>query len=157
MAKRTAETEGAGTHCPVEATLGLIGGKYKALILWKLMAGTLRFSALRRAVPAATPKMLTQQLRELEEDGLVERTVYPVVPPRVEYALTSFGRSIRPVLASMYDWGSGYLRRRGLEVNCSMQPLPAEDMEAEDMDAALGKAMRKGAGENAGACCACGG
>ena len=153
MARRTAEAmEGTGTHCPVEATLGLIGGKYKALILWKLMAGTLRFSALRRAVPAATPKMLTQQLRELEEDGLVERTVYPVVPPRVEYALTSFGRSIRPVLASMYDWGSGYLRRRGLEVNCSMQPLPAEDDTA-----ATGKDMRKGAGESAGACCACGG
>ena len=129
MVKRKTVEEslnGNGQHCPVEATLGLIGGKYKAFILWKLMAGTMRFSALRRAVPYATPKMLTQQLRELEEDGLVSRTVYPVIPPRVEYALTDFGRSIRPVLESMYAWGSGYLQRQGLTVNCSMQPLPHE-------------------------------
>ena len=111
-------------HCPVAATLGLIGGKYKALIVWKLLGGTLRFSQLRRAVPAATPKMLTQQLRELERDGMVARTVFPVVPPRVEYALTPLGRSIRPVLESMYAWGSGLLRQRGHTVNCSMQPLP---------------------------------
>ena len=111
-------------HCPVEATLGLVGGKYKALILWKLMAGALRFSELRRAVPGATPKMLTQQLRELEADGLVHRKVYPVIPPRVEYSLTPFGLSIRPVLESMYTWGTGYLKHRGLKANCTMQPLP---------------------------------
>ncbi len=111
-------------HCPVEATLNLIGGKYKTLILWKLMSETLRFSELGRAVPCATPKMLTQQLRELEQDGLVRREVFPVVPPRVEYSLTDFGRSIRPVLEAMYSWGSGYLQRQGLEVNCSMKPLP---------------------------------
>ena len=112
------------THCPVEATLALIGGKYKGLILWKLMGGTLRFSELRRAVPCATPKMLTQQLRELEESGLVHREMFPVIPPKVEYSLTEFGRSIRPVLEAMYAWGSGYLHKRGLEVNCSMEPLP---------------------------------
>jgi DNA-binding HxlR family transcriptional regulator len=111
-------------HCPVEATLGLVGGKYKALILWKLMAGALRFSELRRTVPGATPKMLTQQLRELEADGLVHREVYPVIPPRVEYSLTPFGLSIRPVLESMYTWGTGYLEHRGLKANCTMQPLP---------------------------------
>ena len=111
-------------HCPVEATLALVGGKYKALILWKLMAGALRFSELRRAVPGATPKMLTQQLRELETDGLVHREVYPVIPPRVEYSLTPFGLSIRPVLDSMYTWGTGYLEHRGLKPNCTMQPLP---------------------------------
>ncbi len=114
----------AEIHCPVEATLSLIGGKYKTLILWKLMGETLRFSELRRAVPCATAKMLTQQLRELEQDGLVRREVFPVIPPKVEYSLTEFGRSIRPVLEAMYSWGSGYLQRQGLEVNCSMRPLP---------------------------------
>ena len=110
------------THCPVEATINLIGGKYKSLILWKLTGSTLRFSELRKEVPRATPKMLTQQLRELEEDGLVTRTVFPVVPPKVEYSLTAFGKSIRPVLESMYAWGTGYLHRQGLEVNCTMAP-----------------------------------
>ena len=114
----------ADYHCPVEATLALVGGKYKALILWKLMAGALRFSELRRTVPGATPKMLTQQLRELEADGLVHREVYPVIPPRVEYSLTPFGLSIRPVLESMYAWGTVYLEHRGLKANCTMQPLP---------------------------------
>lgn len=111
-------------HCPVEATLALVGGKYKALILWKLMTGAMRFSELRRAVPGATPKMLTQQLRELESDGLVHREIFPVIPPRVEYSLTPFGLSIRPVLESMYAWGTGYLEHRGLKASCSMQPLP---------------------------------
>lgn len=102
-------------HCPVEATVDLIGGKYKSLILYKLMGGTLRFSQLRKAMPCATPKMLTQQLRELERDGLVQREVFPVVPPRVEYSLTAFGRSIGPVLKAMSAWGKGYLRKRELE------------------------------------------
>lgn len=110
------------THCPVEAAIGLIGGKYKALILWKLTGSTLRFSQLRKEVPGATPKMLTRQLRELEADGLVRREVFPVVPPKVEYSLTEFGESIRPVLESMYEWGTGYLGKQGLEVNCTMQP-----------------------------------
>ena len=112
----------ATTHCPVEATITLIGGKYKSLILWKLVDGTLRFSQLRREVPGATPKMLTQQLRELESDGLIKRKVYPEVPPKVEYSLTDFGKSIRPVLEAMYGWGTGYLHKRGLTVNCSMRP-----------------------------------
>ena len=75
-------------HCPVEATLDLIGGKYKALILWHLINSTLRFNEIGKLIPQATPKMLTQQLRELEADGLIIRTVYPVVPPKVEYALS---------------------------------------------------------------------
>lgn len=100
------------THCPVAATLRLIGGKYKGLILWNLMGGACRFSALRRAVPCATPKMLTQQLRELEADGLISRTVYPAVPPKVEYTLTGFGRSLRPVLEAMHSWGGAYLARQ---------------------------------------------
>ena len=81
-------------NCPVSATIGLIGGKYKSLILWHLTDKTIRFSELKKLVPDATPKMFTQQLRELERDGLLQRTVYPVVPPKVEYSLTSKGRSL---------------------------------------------------------------
>lgn len=95
--------------CPVEATLDLIGGKYKALILWHLSENTLRFSELSKLV-SATPKMLTQQLRELESDNLVHREVFPVIPPRVEYSLTELGRSLMPILVAMRDWGAGYLR-----------------------------------------------
>lgn len=107
-------------NCPVDAALDMIGGKYKALILWHLTDATLRFGELRRLIPKATPKMLTQHLRELEAQRMVVRTVYPVVPPKVEYALTELGRSIRPVLQGMYDWGADYLRGQGIEVNCSM-------------------------------------
>lgn len=96
-------------HCPVEATLDLIGGKYKALILWHLIDTTLRFNEISKLVPHATPKMLTQQLRELEADSLIIRTVYPVVPPKVEYSLSDFGKSIIPVLESMCNWGESYL------------------------------------------------
>lgn len=94
--------------CPVEITLRRIGGKYKALILWHLMAGTLRYSELHRLMPNATDKMLTQQLRELEKDGMIRREVFPVVPPRTEYSLTEFGRSISPILEEMRRWGQGY-------------------------------------------------
>lgn len=96
-------------HCPVEATLSLIGGKYKALILWHLIGATLRFNELSKLIPQATPKMLTQQLRELEADHLISRTVYPVVPPKVEYALSEFGTSIIPILDAMCKWGEHYL------------------------------------------------
>ncbi len=107
-------------NCPVSTTLRLIGGKYKALLLWHLMDGAVRFSQLHRLVKQATPKMLTQQLRELESDGLLQRTVYPVVPPKVEYSLTKKGRSLRPILQLMFSWGEGILRESGLEPNCTM-------------------------------------
>lgn len=107
-------------HCPVEATLELIGGKYKALILWHLSEGKLRFSELRRVITNATPKMLTQQLRELETQHLIHREVYPVIPPKVEYSLTEMGRSLLPILVAMRDWGAGYLRSHQLEANCFM-------------------------------------
>lgn len=97
-------------HCPVEATLELIGGKYKALILWYLIDSTLRFNEIGKLIPKATPKMLTQQLRELEKDRLIIRTVYPVVPPKVEYSLSEFGKSMIPVLEAMCKWGEGYLK-----------------------------------------------
>ncbi len=109
-----------GYNCPVDATIEMIGGKYKSLILWHLIDATLRFGELKRLIPQATPKMLTQQLRELEEDKLITRTVYPVVPPKVEYSLTELGQSIRPILTVMYDWGEEYLKAKGIEASCSM-------------------------------------
>ena len=107
-------------NCPVETTLSLIGGKYKALILWHLSQGTLRFSQLRSRIGNATPKMLTQQLRELESQQLILREVYPVVPPKVEYSLTELGKSLMPVLVAMRDWGAGYLSANNIEPNCFM-------------------------------------
>ena len=107
-------------NCPVETTLDLIGGKYKALILWHLSNGKLRFSELKKVVKNATPKMLTQQLRELEAQALIHREVFPVIPPKVEYSLTELGRSLMPILVAMRDWGSSYLRDRNLESSCFM-------------------------------------
>ena len=104
--------------CPVGATLDLIGGKYKALILWHLAENTLRFSELRKAVPNATAKMLTQQLREMESDGLLHREVYPVIPPKVEYSLTELGSTLMPILVAMRDWGSEYLRNTKSQESC---------------------------------------
>ena len=90
--------------CPVNATLELIGGKYKALILWHLSQGKLRFSELSKRI-TATPKMLTQQLRELEEKQLILRKIYPVIPPKVEYSLTPLGDSLMVVLDKLCTWG----------------------------------------------------
>lgn len=109
------------SNCPVATTIDIIGGKYKSLILWHLINKTLRFGELSKLIPQATPKMLTQQLRELEEDNLLLRKVYPVVPPKVEYSLSDLGASIRPILEAMYNWGEGYLEQNGFEVNCSMK------------------------------------
>ncbi len=106
--------------CPVETTLDMIGGKYKALILWHLSVGKLRFSELKKVVVNATPKMLTQQLRELETDHLIHREVFPVIPPKVEYSLTETGKSLIPVLTAMRDWGAEYLRGKDLESTCFM-------------------------------------
>lgn len=107
-------------NCPVDTTLGMIGGKYKCLILWHLVDGTLRFGELRKRIPQATAKMLTQQLRELEADELILREVFPVVPPKVEYSLSPLGKSLRPVLTLMYDWGADYLTEKGVRISCSM-------------------------------------
>jgi DNA-binding HxlR family transcriptional regulator len=90
---------------PVEITLDLIGGKWKVLILWHLLERTLRFSELKRKIPSITQKMLTQQLRELESDGLLHRKVYAQVPPKVEYSLTEAGKSFMPILKALHKWG----------------------------------------------------
>ena len=107
-------------NCPVATTLEMIGGKYKALILWHLAEKKLRFSELRRVITSATPKMLTQQLRELENNELIHREVFPVIPPKVEYSLTETGRSLMPILIAMRDWGATYLRGQNQEPCCFM-------------------------------------
>lgn len=97
--------------CPTEITLRVIGGKWKPVILWHLSTGTKRFSELKRAIPGVTQRMLSQQLRELEADGVVLRKVYAQVPPKTEYSLTEFGRTLGPILRLMCKWGSEHARR----------------------------------------------
>jgi DNA-binding HxlR family transcriptional regulator len=95
------------SKCPAEMTLEVIGGRWKVPILWHLFQGTHRFSELRRALDGVTQKMLTQQLRELEGQGIVSRKVYPQVPPKVEYSLTLDGKTLKPVVEAMCRWGKG--------------------------------------------------
>lgn len=97
--------------CPVETTLTLIGDKWKVLILRDLMDGPKRFGELKRSVGNVSQKVLTAQLRAMEESGLLTRTVYPEVPPRVEYTLTELGSSLKPILDVMWDWGTAYKAR----------------------------------------------
>lgn len=94
--------------CPVETTLTLIGDKWKVLIIRDLLTGTKRFSELKSSVTGITQKVLTSNLRAMEADGLVIRTIYPVVPPKVEYTLTDTGKSLSPILDSMLAWGTEY-------------------------------------------------
>jgi DNA-binding HxlR family transcriptional regulator len=103
-----------GPGCPVEATLSLIDGKWKGVVLHHLLEeGTLRFRDLRERMPNATQRVLTRQLRELEESGLITRTVFAEVPPRVEYAISPFGRTLQPVIAALREWGTKWLDSRG--------------------------------------------
>lgn len=104
--------------CPIEAALHLIGGKYKTIILWHLLNKTMRYSELHRLMPKATDKMLAQQLRELEKDGLINRKVYPVIPPKTEYSLTDFGRTLTPVLNSLCNWGQNYITNSDQKGTC---------------------------------------
>lgn len=94
--------------CPVETTLTLIGNKWQVLILRDLLPGTKRFGELKKSLGAVSQKVLTAQLRDMEADGLVIRTVFPEVPPRVEYSLTDLGMSLQPVLDSLSNWGESY-------------------------------------------------
>ncbi len=99
--------------CPVETTLTLIGDKWKVLILRDLMPGTKRFGELRKSVGSVSQKVLTAQLRDMEEKGLVHREVYAEVPPRVEYSLTDLGKSLKPILDALQSWGEDYKAKNG--------------------------------------------
>jgi len=108
MAKRKYDYE---YGCPVEATLDVIGGKWKGVILFRLLSGKARFGELLRTTPNATQRALTLQLRELERDEVIRRKVYAEVPPRVEYSLTEFGQSLEPIILGMKEWGVRYYDR----------------------------------------------
>lgn len=99
-------------HCPVEVSMNLLSGKWKCLMLWHLNDGTKRYTELEKIVPGVSQKMLTQQLKELEKDGLIFRTVYPEIPPKVEYSLTTLGESAFPILEMMHSWA---VEQLGLE------------------------------------------
>lgn len=105
-------------NCPVEATLFLIGGKYKPLILWHLIDHPLHYMELQRLIPKATPKMLSQQLHDLEDCGMIHREVIPEKPPKTIYSLTSFGCSIIPVLEAMCQWGNHFLDGLDVQTPC---------------------------------------
>ena len=106
--------ESLAGRCDVGIAVEVIGGKWKSIVLFYLLDQTRRFNELRRKIPGVTQRMLTLQLRELEQDGLVQRTVHPVIPPHVDYALTEFGRTLEPVIREMCAWGKRY-RTRVLE------------------------------------------
>ncbi len=108
-------------HCPVEAAVDIVCGKYKALIIYELIGKVCRYNELQRAIPQATPKMLSQQLKELEADGIINRVLYPVVPPKTEYSLTDLGETLVPIVQSLCDWGENYFKLIGVPNPCEIQ------------------------------------
>ncbi len=102
------EFRGVKYNCSMELTLEIIGGKWKPIIIWYLREDIMRFNELKRKLPNITPKMLTQQLRALEENKLINRKVYAEIPPRVEYGLTDYGKSLLPILSNLCDWAKEY-------------------------------------------------
>jgi DNA-binding HxlR family transcriptional regulator len=98
--------------CPIEASLDVIGNKWKGVILYHLMKGRKRFNELKRLIPSVSQRMLTHQLRELEQDNVIVREVYPEIPPRVEYSLSDLGKNLQPILSALEDWGRQVMRLR---------------------------------------------
>jgi DNA-binding HxlR family transcriptional regulator len=117
MPRQTPRADDHKTKCSVETALSLIGGRWKGVVLFWLLKGKKRFGELRKILSNCSQRMLTVQLRELEEDGLVTRTVFPEVPPRVEYELTEFGRTLEPVLISLKEWGDQYKQKQGAKID----------------------------------------
>ena len=103
--------------CPVEATLKIIGGKWKGVILYHLLEKTFRFNELRRSMPEITQRMLTKQLRELEADKLISRKIYPEIPPKVEYSITEYGETLKPILFALQIWGENHLSLKSSMTN----------------------------------------
>jgi DNA-binding HxlR family transcriptional regulator len=123
--------------CSVEAAIGILDGKWKSIILWHLLTeDTLRFGEIRKRIPNVTQRMLTNQLRELEEDGMLHREIYPQVPPKVEYSLTPLGRSLRPILLALKAWGDEHLDLYGqvLVVQKEYNVAETPDASAEVVD-----------------------
>ena len=106
-------------NCPLELTMDIVKGKWQCVILWHLRLGPLRFGQLQRRLPGITQKMLSQQLLKLEQDFLLTKKIYPIIPPKVEYSLTELGKSFIPILHSMYTWGKKYSKTYGVEVDTS--------------------------------------
>ncbi|MEB7433702.1 helix-turn-helix domain-containing protein [Staphylococcus pasteuri] len=96
-------------NCPVEAVISLIGGKYKPIILWYLLNNTLRFNEIQRLLPQASPKMLSQQLKELQKEGFIEKVIYPEVPPKTECYMTDYGKTLEHILNEMCNWGEEFM------------------------------------------------
>ncbi|EOQ67395.1 winged helix-turn-helix transcriptional regulator [Acinetobacter pittii] len=114
MAKARHSSFDCSPGCAVEAAISLIDGKWKCVILWHLFnEGTLRFNEIRKRVPSITQRMLTNQLRELEQDGIIHREVYPQVPPKVEYCLTDLGQSLEKILFALKQWGDAHIDQFG--------------------------------------------
>ena len=105
-------------NCPVEAAMDIVGGKYKAIIIYHLIDATMRYSELQKEIPQATAKMLSQQLKELEADGIINRVLYPVVPPKTEYSLTDLGKTLVPIIQSLCGWGENYFKLLGIPNPC---------------------------------------
>ena len=108
-------------RCPLDMTFAVIGGKYKVKIIYFLIGQTLRFSEIQRCIDDATPKMLSRQLHELENDGIIHRELYPVVPPKTEYSLTERGRSLIPLIVMMYQWGEKLFNEYGIQNTCKTE------------------------------------
>jgi DNA-binding HxlR family transcriptional regulator len=119
---RGARRRATKTGCAVEATMSVMGGVWKPVLVFHLLDGRLRFNALCRLTPNATQRMITLQLRELEADGVIRRIVYPEVPPRVEYELTEFGRTLKPVLISLREWGEAFQSRQPQDASLERDP-----------------------------------
>lgn len=105
-------------HCQVEAAMDIMGGKYKAIIIYDLIGQTLRYSELQKLIPQATPRMLSKQLRELEADEIIKRTLYPMVPPKTEYSLTPLGETLIPIVEAIAAWGEAVFEKEGVPVPC---------------------------------------
>lgn len=126
MSKQTAKKEASDYGCSVEAALDVIGGKWKGVILFHLLEDTHRFGELQRLIPNVTRRMLTLSLRELESDGLVHREVYKQVPPKVEYSLTEYGQTLKPIIGSLRVWGDAYVEHLDIKIVYSTSKMPVE-------------------------------
>ncbi|MFD7334442.1 winged helix-turn-helix transcriptional regulator [Streptomyces violascens] len=132
--------ENTPEYCAVESAMEVLGGRWKLAILKELMAGTRRFSELKRALPRITQRMLTRQLREMETDGLVIRTVYREVPPKVEYSLTEIGRSLDHIAEQLDTWGRWYRTVRAVETDADRE-FPVDDSRDADAELPVGQAL----------------